>query len=301
MTKSVFISRFSQEEIQHQESHYKSMAHYYWEHYHFFAYQRSLILDDLKHTLACVCRPFSFSKWQRVVDFKYALMPLSAKGSVLNDPGGRFNIGDIDKTKFPHFAALYIAENRDTAYKEKFALGEQKGKHDGLTAEELALTRHTSISIVALKGEVSLVIDLTCKDYLKDFFDLVEKIKLPDHLVEHANQLKINPLLPAKTIQELLEELLQPNWRDMPMRFDIPAYSQIFGQIACLAGVEAILYPSKITGKKCLAIFPENFTQSDSFIEIMDGAPVEMKHKRLDANSCLSSHLTRSPLTNAVN
>lgn len=287
MAKRVFLSQFSQEEIQHQESHYKAVAHYYWEHHHYFAYQYSLILDELKRTLSQVCQSFSFSKWQRVVDFKFSLEPLSAKGSVLNDPGGRFNVGDIDKTKFPHFAALYIAEDRETAYKEKFGLSQQKEKHSGLTAEELALTHHTSIAIVTLKGEVSLVMDLTCEDYLKDFFSLIEKIKLPDHFVERANQLNIDPSLPIKTIQELLDKLLQPNWRDMPMRFDVPAYSQIFGQLAYVAGIEAILYPSKITQRNCLAVFPENFIQSDSFIEIVDEAPGEVKYKRLDANSCL--------------
>lgn len=33
--------------------------------------------------------------------------------SVLNMPGGRFNIGNIDEIKYPTFAALYLAENKE--------------------------------------------------------------------------------------------------------------------------------------------------------------------------------------------
>ncbi len=54
----------------------------------------------------------------------------------------------------------------------------------------------------------------------------------------------------------------------MPMQFDAPANSQVLGQIAHSAGIEAILYPSVKTNKKALAIYPENFLNSDAFIEI---------------------------------
>ena len=52
------------------------------------------------------------------------------------------------------------------------------------------------------------------------------------------------------------------------MQFDVPANSQILGQIAYEAGIEGILFPSVKTDKKNLAIYPENFKDSDAYIEI---------------------------------
>jgi hypothetical protein len=48
------------------------------------------------------------------------------------------------------------------------------------------------------------------------------------------------------------------------------------------AGIEGILYPSKFTNKKCLAIYPQNF-DSQSFIIVDGDAPVGAT-SRLDAN-----------------
>jgi hypothetical protein len=62
-----------------------SKRDYYWDHYCYFAHQRSLIFNDLKQALAINCRSFTFSRWQRVVNYKFSLEPLSAKGSILND------------------------------------------------------------------------------------------------------------------------------------------------------------------------------------------------------------------------
>ncbi len=43
---------------------------------------------------------------------------------------------------------------------------------------------------------------------------------------------------PVKNLQELLNTLFAANWRLMPMQFDVPANSQILGQIAQAAGLE---------------------------------------------------------------
>jgi len=57
--------------------------------------------------------------WTRIVDYRYSLEPLSAKGSI--EKAGRFNIGkDLDVDLFAPFPALYIASNYDTAYAECF-------------------------------------------------------------------------------------------------------------------------------------------------------------------------------------
>lgn len=66
------------------------------------------------------------------------------------------------------------------------------------------------------------------------------------------------------------------------MQFDIPANCQIFGQLVANAGIEGILYPSKFTNKKCLAIYPQNF-DSESFVKVEGDAP-EGAASKLDAN-----------------
>lgn len=281
---SYFLDRFSLRDVRLQRQRYQAVADYYWDHYCYFAQQRSLIIDELKIALASNCCTFNFSKWQRVVNYKFSLQPLSAKGSIVNDPGGRFNIGDIDQIKFPRFAALYLAEDRETAYREKYGL-DQKEKRNGLTADELLLTSSNSIAIVTLKGEIKQVFDLNNRAAIQGFLDSLKKIKIPDSLIKRANRLNIQPMYHVQTMKELLAGLLYPNWREVPMAFDIPANSQIFGQLAHAAGVEAILYPSKLTKKNCLAVFPENFAQSLSYIEIEDEIPEEVECRRLDAKN----------------
>lgn len=285
-TRPFFLDRFSCRDVRLWEQRYQAIADYYWDHYCYFAHQRSLIFDELKQALAINCRSFAFSHWQRVINYKFSLEPLSARGSILNDPGGRFNIGDIDQIKFPRFPALYMAEDRETAYREKFGL-KQEEKRDGLTAVDLSLTSNSSITIVTLKGEIGQVLDLNQVSTLKSFFNLIKDIELPSNFIKRANKLNIHPMYHVQTLKELHGTLLKLDWRDIPMWFDVPSNSQILGQIAHAAGVEAILYPSRVSDKNCLAVFPENFSQSMSYIEIEDGVPSEIKCKRLDAQTCL--------------
>ena len=44
--------------------------------------------------------------------------------------------------------------------------------------------------------------------------------------------------------KEMLKLLLDPDWRQWPMKFDVPAESQIFGHLVHLAGIDGIaLFP----------------------------------------------------------
>ena len=276
---------FSQRDVRLGKQQYDAIANYYWDHYSYFAHKRSLIFDDLKNSLANNCQPYSFSSWQRVVDYKFSLDPLSAKGSVLNNPGGRFNIGDMDQTKFSQFAALYIAGERDTAYKEKFGLY-RESQDPGISTDELVLTCHNPVTIAVVKGEINQVLNLTHADSLKDFYELIKNIHLPARFIQRAKQLNLeSPMLAVRSLTELNQSILLPNWRDIPILWDIPANSQILGQVAYEAGIEAILYPSKITGKNCLAIFPKNFEQSASCIILEGESPKEVKNLQMDCQN----------------
>jgi hypothetical protein len=70
------------------------------------------------------------------------------------------------------------------------------------------------------------------------------------------------------------------------MLANIPANSQLFGQMVFVSSIQAILYPSqKRKGNKCLAIFPNNFLNSESYVKIQDDCHANVKIARLDANT----------------
>ena len=72
------------------------------------------------------------------------------------------------------------------------------------------------------------------------------------------------------------------------MVFDVPAPCQIFGGIVKDAGIEGILYNSSITRRVCLAIFPQDFENSSSFLELDDAVPLEAVQRRVDSSNFVS-------------
>jgi hypothetical protein len=55
------------------------------------------------------------------------------------------------------------------------------------------------------------------------------------------------------------DALEKRDWRNWPMIYDVPATCQVFGSLVMNAGIEGIRYDSSITGRECIAIFPQNF------------------------------------------
>ncbi|MCI0443292.1 RES family NAD+ phosphorylase [bacterium] len=256
---------------------------FHWDYYNELAYQRSEIFDKLQ--LALIeksVKSYDFDGWQRAVKYKYSLNPLSMEGSV-TDPGGRFNIGAIDTTKFPMFPALYVAKEKETAIEELLA---QKSdtKTQGMDPLEVALTKKDSITIVAVRGLLDQIFDLHDSENLRPFFKLIKTLKLSRKLIASAKKLKQTCRL-VKSIGELSYSLLAPTWRQFPQLVDIPANSQIFGQIVLAAGIQGILYPSKFSNKQCLAIFPQTFLNSGSFVELIGDLPQINIPRRMDSGN----------------
>ncbi|MBI3292587.1 MAG: RES family NAD+ phosphorylase [Elusimicrobia bacterium] len=213
--------------------------------------------------------------------YKYSLNPLSAKGSLM-DPGGRFNIGTIDPTRLTAFPGLYLAFDKDTAIDELFARAKQEQL---LNFEELALVQTGSITIVSVHGNLESVFDLRQKDNLVGFVDLVKNFHLSNTLIQETRRLNIDPPRLVTTVQELLDSLLETNWRLPPMQLDVPANCQIFGQVVAESGIEGIIFPSVLTKQPCLVVYPQNFAHSSSFIELDDPTPTDTVQRRLDASS----------------
>ena len=261
---------------------YRQLLKYHWEYYSEVAFQRAQIYDALKSAIReRATSQFRFEKWQRAVKYRYSLEPLGTKGSLI-DPGGRFNIGTIDPSRFAVFPALYMGYDKDTVLDELFA---RDKKGDLLTPEELALSRTASVTIVSVSGILESVFDLRDQGNLADIVDLVKNFHLSPALINEAKRLGQSPPKLVHSLGQVMKTLLDPNWRFFPMQWDVPANPQIFGQMVMDAGLDGIVYPSVLTGKTCLAVYPQNFTSSASFVEIDDPVPADIVRKRIDATT----------------
>ena len=274
-------------ELNEAKHNYKKLLNYHWNYYSELARQRNEIQDLIQEALVQTCIPYEIFKWQRAVQYKYGLHPLSTVGS-LTYIGGRFNTGVNVNTEVPSFSALYIAKNKDTALQEH--LGQTP--NEKLSPREIALTNPSSETIVSISGKFDKVFDLTDEKSLEPFLRLITRFKLSKELKVKAHDLgEPNPET-IKTVKKLLNSLLLPEWREYPSRYDIPANSQIFGHLVYSAGIEGILYPSKLTQAPCLVVFPKNFVGTESYIQIDDETPHKKVPVKIDSSNWRLSELS---------
>jgi len=229
---------------------------------------------------------FSFDGWCRIIDYGYGLQPLSLAGS-LKGEGGRFNIGgDLSPGAFTPFPALYIAQDYEAAFRERFASPETS-KPGELSAWELALRSPDSFTQLRLLGAVENVIDVGNLEALKSFASVLREFPIPRDVRQAARRLGLRP--PPWLIRSPItfqRQLLHPNWRMLPQQFDLPSNSQVFGRIAVAAGLHGILYPSaRQQGKQCLALFPQNWADSGSVVEVADTPPPGARLCRIDGKT----------------
>lgn len=236
----------------------------------------------------CAINHFVFKDWSRIVDYRYSLEPLSVAGSVRNE-GGRFNVGAaLSPGAFTAFPALYVADDYPTAFLERF--GSSAGPHgSGLTGEDLALRKPGSFTQVRLRGTLENVLDVGDLDALRPLVNVIKEFPLPKAVAQMARKLGLrqSPWL-IRSPTTLQRQLLHPNWRILPMQFDLPSNSQIFGRLVSAAGIHGILYPSaRDSAHQCLALFPQNWRGSSSFIEVTDAVPAGVTLTRIDGGSLL--------------
>ncbi len=221
-------------------------------------------------------------KWVRIVDYRFCLMPLSSAGSLL-EYGGRFNAGiDLNQNTLNPWPALYLAEDYETAFREKFQI-KSTDLTNGLKPEELALEHGQSHATVFISGKIVRVFDMTTAKNLDTVANVLKKIKMPDKAKSLMKKLRMNSsdYKMVKNGQGLYDAVLRNNWRLLPVQFGLPARGQILSELIRAADFEAILYKSTAGSGNCLAIFPDKLSEY-SFLELIGPNPSEITHTRLD-------------------
>ena len=140
----VELERFTDADLRTWKRQAQDLERYHVQLFFHLEGQRALCHEDLCDALR-QSAPASIvvDRWARIVDYKYSLQPLSAAGSLVH--GGRFNIGgDLDPGKFPVFPALYLAEDYDTAYAERF--GQRPSASGQLDGHEYACAQLATLS-----------------------------------------------------------------------------------------------------------------------------------------------------------
>lgn len=178
---------------------------------------------------------------------------------------------------------LYLAENFKTVFVEKFQFAPDE-KVEGLNARELSLNPGVSHTTMLLHGRLSKVFDLTRPQHLNEVAKVLAKIYLPERAKYLKKKLNIKQcdLIMVKTGKQLFDFVVEHNWRVIPVQFGTPSQSQMLADMIKAAGFEAILYCSTKGTGKCLAVFSEELA-AGSFIEIVEAAPIELKHRLLDS------------------
>ena len=245
------------------------------------AARRPQILDALRQRPAA---SLQLSQWVRIVPYRYCLEPLSPLGSV-RGYGGRFNIGrEVGEGGFRFFPALYLASNFQTAYREFHGLDRSSTK-DGLTPEELSLGSPDGFLVAKFDGRIQSVFDTRDPDALRPFVEIIRSFEISPRVRQLARQLKMRDLELVRTVGRLQRVLAAKDWRALPAQFDIPAPPQIFGQLLRDAGYEAIVYPSARNDERCVALFPENFRTSESYLRVTGDYPHAITAPTLDSET----------------
>ena len=247
--------------------------------------EREKILEQIKEALLeTSCLNYSQKHLSRIIDSEFSKNPLSSKGSYLHPPGGRFNIGQSISYK-NYFPALYIANDYDVAFCEKFHCKEDIEKEKG-RALEFALKKPESFTHQRVNIFLEKIIDLRKDDSLQAFFEVVKHIKMPLYYKEQAKKLQLSMSM-AKNVTQLRSGILEPFYQQWDYWLDCPSSSQWFGHYVRLAKIQGIIYPSiKSESGFNVAIFPDQFEESSSYVELSDESDfVEDTSRRPDTKN----------------
>mgnify|MGYP005841013179 CR=1 FL=1 len=276
------IDRFSQEDLRTWNRMADNANRYWVGLYHHLEAQRQLnrsaLIDALASTSSATIPD---TPWYRLVDYAYALQPLSLLGSLTQ--GGRFNVGrDLDATQFPVFPALYLGSGFETAYAEKFGVVAQCAE---LAAHELALRTPESFAAVRARLRARRLFDLRNAANLTAFASIIRRFRMGAELNALAKKLGKKPPWLIQNANQLFAVLLATDWRALPIQFGIPANTQVFAGLLIEAGFEGVVYPSTKGNGQCVAVFPQNFSDTESSVDLVDALPSADCQRSLNCES----------------
>lgn len=250
--------------------------------------RRRLRSELIKSLSSQTAIELDIQNWTRIISYQYSAEPLSCIGS-LKSYGGRFNAGcELDSGTLVPWAALYIAENYETAFREKRQLA-YTDLVEGLTPSELALQPGENLTSISLDGKLYQVFDMRSYSSLASITKVLKKIKMPERAKVLQRKLKIahKDLFMIQTAKQLHDAICKSNWRVLPTQFGLPSQSHIIAELIKSAGFEAILYPSSKGPGNCLSIFPDALTDH-SYLEILGNIPDNIHRRRLDTTTASS-------------
>ncbi len=248
--------------------------------------EREKVLEDIQYCLMeHSVEDYQQDSFSRIIGSKFSLEPFSSKGSYLTPPGGRFNFGQSISYQ-TYFSALYIANNFDVAYQEKYGCSENFESSDGLTSLDLSLSKPDSFTHQRVKFNLERVIDLRDDDALSAFFDVIKHIKMPKLYADQAKRLGVSMAI-ISDCEHLRLSLFDPHYEQWDYWIDQPSPSQWFGHYVRLAGIQGVIYPSvRSEDGTNVAIFLDQFESSGSFVELVDESDfVPTGNKRVDASN----------------
>ena len=190
----------------------------------------------------------------------------------------------MDPQTLDPWSALYLAEDYETAFREKFQIASD-ARESGLTPQELALEAGSSHCCLQLQGQLLNVFDMTTPKSLEPLAKIFRRIKMPPRAKQLMRKLNIQnkACFMVQTAKQIHDMLFKQNWRVQPRQFGLPAESQTIAELIYAAGYGGILYQSSKGPQRCVAIFPAQL-QGTSFIALSDPVPDGVP-QRLDASN----------------
>jgi hypothetical protein len=241
---------------------------FWWETYWMYlAREREKKLDEIKASLFSAAIPeFRQTGLSRIVAGNHTSSPLSMLGSIRIP--GRFNVGSISSS-LTSFPSLYLASDEQTARAEKFLHMSLAGEGN-LTPEEMYTKPKGPYLHATVNVELSNLLDLREKAVLGEFLKIVKEIKISREMRRRALRLRIKPVPGViGDIETLFASIFESNFSQWQTHINLPSNSQWLGLYAKLAGLQGIIYPSiRNPSGFNLAVFPENFKDTFSFVEL---------------------------------
>ena len=251
----------------------------------YLANEREKIINQIENSiLKSSISGHSEKNLSRIVNSEFSTTPLSCKGSYISPPGGRFNFGQSISYK-TYFPALYVSSSFEVAFYEKFQL-EENTKVGELSGLDLSLRKPDSFSYLRINLFLDKIVDLRQMDVINAFYEVIKDIKMPEFYKKQAKKLKISMDI-IKSSSFMKEAILQINYQQWDYWIDCPSPSQWFGHYARLAGIQGIIYPSvRYKSGFNIAIFPDQFENSSSYVELSDQLDhVDINQRKLDSKN----------------